>query len=518
MAPRIVILDGYTDEPAGLGVPPYIDVYPRYIAGTIWELEKNAVIKYYTVDQVRENPLSFYEEANRSDYTIVVAGVVVPGKYLGGNPLTPREAMEIGRLLNNTCSILVGPAAKFGMGLEGGKPAYPPVMFKKVYCSVVSGDPDAYVKNVLTEGIERTPTWIRRKNYSEIRRAAILGSRIVKQHPNHGYNLIAEIETYRGCSRWVTGGCSFCVEPLYGKPIQRDPEDILEELSSLYRHGVRGFRIGRQADILVYGSKDLGKKEFPRPNPQFIEKFFSLARKVIGDSILHIDNVNPGTISTYPTESRRALSGIIEYHTPGDVAALGLESADPRVIEINNLNTTPEEAFEAIRIINEVGGNVGWNGMPELLPGINFILGLPGETSKTFEENISFLQRIKESGFLLRRINIRKIMVLPGTRVSKMWKENTIRKHKKMISRFKWIVRHVYDKYFLRKTVPKGRVLKRVYVEKAGREYSMGRQMGSYPITIIIRGVHRPPKILDVRVTGYKERSVKGEVVKEYFL
>ena len=29
------ILDCYTDEPAGLGVPPYLGVYPRYISGSI---------------------------------------------------------------------------------------------------------------------------------------------------------------------------------------------------------------------------------------------------------------------------------------------------------------------------------------------------------------------------------------------------------------------------------------------------------------------------------------------------
>ncbi len=30
---KITILDCYTDEPAGLGVPPYLGTYPRYLAG-----------------------------------------------------------------------------------------------------------------------------------------------------------------------------------------------------------------------------------------------------------------------------------------------------------------------------------------------------------------------------------------------------------------------------------------------------------------------------------------------------
>ncbi|MFP3280759.1 MAG: radical SAM protein, partial [Vulcanisaeta sp.] len=50
---RVVILDGYTDEPAGLGVPPYLDVYPRYIAGAIWGANKSVDVRYFTIDQVR---------------------------------------------------------------------------------------------------------------------------------------------------------------------------------------------------------------------------------------------------------------------------------------------------------------------------------------------------------------------------------------------------------------------------------------------------------------------------------
>ena len=42
------ILDCYTDEPAGLGVPPYLGTYPRYIAGS---LEK--IPNYLTIDDLR---------------------------------------------------------------------------------------------------------------------------------------------------------------------------------------------------------------------------------------------------------------------------------------------------------------------------------------------------------------------------------------------------------------------------------------------------------------------------------
>ncbi len=34
---KVVILDGYVDEPSNFGVPPYISPYPRYVAGAVRE-------------------------------------------------------------------------------------------------------------------------------------------------------------------------------------------------------------------------------------------------------------------------------------------------------------------------------------------------------------------------------------------------------------------------------------------------------------------------------------------------
>ena len=45
---KYTILDCYTDEPAGLGVPPYLGTYPRYVAGYL-----NEDITYLTIDDLR---------------------------------------------------------------------------------------------------------------------------------------------------------------------------------------------------------------------------------------------------------------------------------------------------------------------------------------------------------------------------------------------------------------------------------------------------------------------------------
>ncbi len=68
---RVVILDGYTDEPAGgLGVPPYLDVYPRYVAGAVWSVDKSIDVKYFTIDQVRSDWASFVRVANEARYSL----------------------------------------------------------------------------------------------------------------------------------------------------------------------------------------------------------------------------------------------------------------------------------------------------------------------------------------------------------------------------------------------------------------------------------------------------------------
>ncbi len=164
----------------------------------------------------------------------------------------------------------------------------------------------------------------------------MLGSRIVTQHPNYGRNLIIELETYKSCPRYISGGCSFCATVRYGPVKYRDAKAIVAEVEALYSIGVRHFRLGRQADFYTYMAHDTGKLEFPRPNPGAIEELLVGIRNVAPElETLHIDNVNPGTIYHWPRESIEVTKILMKYHTPGDVAAMGIETADPRVVKLN---------------------------------------------------------------------------------------------------------------------------------------------------------------------------------------
>jgi len=507
---KTTIIDGYTDEPTCLGVPPYISPYPRYIAGAIKAHDKKNIVNYLTIDQIRQNP-EYTSLLSQNDLVIVIAGISVPGRYLAGYPASPNE---LKRILENlpVKKILTGPAAKHGFGMQGGKQTRDTDFLKEIFHLIIPGDAETVIHNYLENNLRPydLDTKQKRKNAHSIRPYANLGSSIVKNHPNYPDYLICEIETYRGCPRTIVGGCSFCSEPMKGLPDFRPITDIVEEIQCLYNNGIRHFRLGNQPCIFSYQSHDAGKKEFPRPNPEALEELFKKIRTVApGLKTLHIDNANPGVIARYPKESKIIAKTIVKYHTSGNVAAMGVESADPEVIKKNNLKATAEQALEAIKIINSVGAKRGKNGLPELLPGLNFVFGLTGETKKTFELNYEFLKNILESNLLLRRINLRQVIPIPNTEMYKTG-IRLVNKHKKLFKHFKHKVSTEIERPMLKKVIPPGTIITDVYLEKQDGKTVFARQLGSYPILIGIPGISDLNKFIDIKITDYGYRSITG--------
>ena len=504
---KITIIDGYIDEPTCLGVPPYISPYPRYIAGAILKQDKKNIINYYTVDQIRQkNDLSFLSKNN---LIIVIAGTSVPGRYLAGYTISPNE---IRKFLENipVKKILVGPAAKHGFGMQGGQKTFYTNLLKDIFDLIITGDPEIVIRTYLENNLKTKDINLseKRKNAHIIKDYANLGSIIVKQHPYYPDYIIAEIETYRGCPRTITGGCSFCSEPSKGLPDFRPINDIVEEIQNLYNQGIRHFRLGNQPCIFSYQSIDAGKTEFTKPNPKALEELFSKIRKMAPDlKTLHIDNANPGVIARYPKESEQIAKTIIKYHTPGDVAAMGVESADPIVIKNNNLKATPEESLRAIKLINKIGSIRGNNGMPELLPGLNFVFGLDGETKNTFTLNYEFLKQILDENLLLRRINLRQVIPIPDTKMYNTGNK-LVNKHKNLFKKFKNQVKENIERPMLKKLLPQATLMKNVYTEKHDGKLTFARQLGSYPLLIGIPGVYNLKQFMDVKIVDYGYRSI----------
>ena len=468
---KVVLIDGYIDDPAALGVPPYISPMIRSIAGA--SIDAGASVDYVSIDMIRKG-----RRIPDADVSVVLSGSTVPGKYLRSMPMSMKELSALTPKLR-------------GWKLIGGSAA-----------SSAAGFDFAIEKDMaasLYDGMTGKEVGERFRTLDEWNRWMILGAEIITQHQDFPHPLVAEIETYRGCHRYRSGGCSFCIEPLKGKPLMRSPGDIIAEAEKLVSLGVRNIRVGGQTCIVSYGSTD--SSDVPVPNPEAVGALFA-GLKDLGLDVLHVDNANPAVISSHPSESREVIGILTECCTSGNVLALGLESADPMVFRENNLNCTSEQLMDAVRIINEIGGERGPTGLPKLLPGINLICGLDGETNGTYGLDLELLRKILDEGLMVRRINIRQVMPLRkdfGTRVDKG-----------SFKRFKEAVREEIDRKMLERVVPKGTVLKDVLMEIHDGNTTFGRQIGTYPILIGIPYKAELGTTHDVTITDWGFRSVTG--------
>ncbi len=486
---HVLIIDGYVDEPACLGVPPYMAPYPRYIAGALVEKGiKQQDISYRTIDRMRR-----HREPVRFDLTVIIAGMTVPGKYLRASPITRKEIQELSHIEGTK---VIGGPIRLGFGEEGGSSAQ---SFSMPGITLAKKDIEAFVYDLLDNVKDPDCVQHRMRTTSEIGRWGEKGAFIIRQHPDYPY-VMCELETYRGCPRHMH--CSFCTEPFYGKPDYRKIKEVIQEVSALYAHGARYFRLGRQPDLFMYRAKE------GVPDPRALEELYGGIRNAAPElKVLHMDNANPVTLARYPEESREIAKIIVRYHTSGDVAALGMESADPDVIRANDLKATPDEVFEAIKLLNEVGAARGESGLPELLPGINFVHGLKGETKKTFELNFEFLKRVLDSGLMVRRVNIRQVMTFAGTPM--YGADENVSKNKELFLRYKEKIRNEIDLPMLRRVVPAGMVLRDVRTEMYDK-ITFGRQLGSYPLLVGIPMKLELNNSFDILVTDHGHRSITG--------
>lgn len=453
---KITVIDGYLDEPSCLGVPPYISPHVRYLWGALLEAGIQASnLNYLTIDQFRQNRTKELEKLEDLDIVILVAGTTVPGHYLGGQPASAAEIKEIGKKVFYPTKVLGGPITLIkSMRAK----------FKKNYDIIASEITALDLFERLTkQKIEKN------KITDYINKFAVTGTEIVKNHPNYPY-LIAELESFRGCPR--KSHCAFCSERLKKLTYSRSPESICSEVKNLAAAGIHHYRLGSQTDLLLYGAYRKDNKFIL--NPSQIRELYQGIRKADPQlKVLHMDNMNPAEIARNPETAAEIIEIITKYNTPGDTAAFGLESADPKVLAKNNIDSTTAENFFAIKLMNQIGGKRE-NGVPKLLPGLNFLHGLIGESRATLDYNYQFLKKLLQENLLLRRINIRQVVRL-GSYPQIKYSQREFKQYKEKINK-------KINKKMLQKVFPKGLVLTDLYSEKIKGSLNYCRQLGTYPI------------------------------------
>ena len=499
-----LIIDGYEDEPAAFGVPPYVGFHIRYICGV---LEQRGIpYEYCAIDTHRINPASL---KNRKGI-VVLAGAVVPGKYLRGTPISLRETKKIVSDTPEETPILCGGWAIRGWKQQGWSP-----LRRNLFLALQ--DTDATLEYFLSNS-----EWKHKRRTAEEWTAwahAGARSKAVTKNPDLEGPLTYEVEVYQGCVRFKRG-CKFCIEPKKGVPIWRSPEDIIHEVSIAHDMGVKHVRLGGMTDTYTYMAEGVVDMEYPRPNPEPIAKLLHGLREDERLEILHTDNGNPSIIAEHLEESEQITKTLVETLSDGAVLSFGLESADPNVHEANWLNCDSAQLKSAISLINKYGNSRGERGLPKLLPGLNFIAGLRGETSETYQINLRLLEELKSEGHMIRRINIRQVE-------GKGFQEIDDADFKD----FKTTVRDDFDGPLLEEMLPTGTILKDIWWEshegrtrlprhlepearspdihgKAG--ITFGRQIGAYPILVGMNYMAPLETYSDIMVTGHGARSITG--------
>ena len=500
--PYWLVIDGYEDEPAAFGVPPYVGFHIRYICGVFESM--NVAYEVKSIDACRLSPPDFSSCLG----VVIFAGAVVPGKYLRGTPISLKEVQRYISEIEKDTPILCGGWAIRGWKQNGWQPLRP-----NLFLSVQDTDASLhyFLKNQEWKHLRRTG-----EQWSQWAQSGA-ASKAVTTHDDLGGPLTLEVEVYQGCVRYKRG-CKFCIEPKKGVPIWRQPEDIIAEVTHALDAGVSHVRLGGMTDTYTYQAEGVVEMEYPIPNPEPIAQLLHGLREDERLDILHTDNANPSIIAEHLDEAEEITKTLVETLSDGAVLSFGLESADPNVHENNWLNCDASQLKSAIRLINKYGREKGERGLPKLLPGLNFIAGLNGETSQTYQMNFNLLKEIKDEGYWLRRINLRQVEGHGFQEVNEA-----------DFSSFKQRVRDDFDAKWLEEMLPIGQKLGKVWWEshdsrtrlprhldesyraeeirgKAG--VSFGRQIGAYPILVGMSYLAPLESQSEVVVVGHGKRSI----------
>ncbi|MGW2277851.1 radical SAM protein [Streptomyces sp. NPDC001770] len=431
----------------------------------------------YSTTVNRDNAVQLLRDA---EIVLVIAGDAVPSVHLHA---VNGSFEEIARAL--ACArgrrYLLGPLSTYALD----SPAEYAGLFDAVHTHTVTA------RDLLLGS--RRPA-----DYEQMRRERDSFAGLVDQMP---WRPIAELELYRGCTRRKF--CDFCNEPAKSPLVAfREVDDVVDEAAQLYVAGIRNFRLGQQTCFFSYRHRD----------EDAIRALLSGIRERCPElEVLHIDNADPLAVAA-PVGLRIAKL-VADFCTEGNCAPMGIESFDPAVIERNTLTCTPEILVRAVEHVNTAGAARGPGGLPMLLPGLNLIYGLPGETHGTHVANLRGLAGIFDAGLLCHRTNVRLARAFPGTPLAALGDQTPLPSAEHFAS-WKADIDHTWDQPMKERVYPTGLRVPGLHSYFVSEEGTYWRRLGSYSIQVVERGTAVPLGTTgDLVVTGHLPRMIFGERV-----
>ncbi len=189
---------------------------------------------------------------------------------------------------------------------------------------------------------------------------------------------------------------------------------------------------------------------------------------------------------------------------------MGIESFDPAVIDRNALTCTPQILMRAVEHVNAAGAQRGPGGLPMLLPGLNLIYGLPGESEATHPANLTWLGAIYDAGLLCHRTNIRQARAFPGTPLAQIHPAGPPAPAGRF-EQYKSEIDRVWDEPMKKRVYPLGLNVPGMHSFFTNEQGTWFRRLGSYSIQIVEPRTALPRyRPADLTVTGHAPRFIYG--------
>jgi radical SAM superfamily enzyme with C-terminal helix-hairpin-helix motif len=167
--------------------------------------------------------------------------------------------------------------------------------------------------------------------------------------------------------------------------------------------------------------------------------------------------------------------------------------------------------MRAVEHVNEAGAARGPGGLPMLLPGLNLIYGLPGETHRTHVANLQGLAAILDAGLLCHRTNVRRARAFPGTPLAALGELEPLPSADHFAT-WKADIDHTWDQPMKERVYPMGLRVPGLHSYFIGQGGTWWRRLGSYSIQVLEREAAVPLGTTgDLMVTGHAPRMIYGE-------
>ncbi len=203
---------------------------------------------------------------------------------------------------------------------------------------------------------------------------------------------LGPIEITRGCPY----GCFYCqTSYIFGKkPRHRSIDTVLSLVENLFKRGIRDIRF-ITPNGFSYGSED-GKYI----NYKKLEELLKGIRGIIkGEGRIFFGSfpseVRPEHVNEYTV-------GLIKKYANNDNLVIGCQSGSERMLEMCRRGHGVSEVIRAAKVCIKNG----------LIPKIDFIFGLPGETQKDIDDSIKLMKELTKIG---AKIHAHTFMPFPGT-------------------------------------------------------------------------------------------------------